>query len=77
MISLEISDATMSAALLMAGASRESDKHDGASMATLNSFELRPDGYPIIWMKFKKDEAKAEVKPYRLSFVRAGITGSK
>ncbi len=33
------------------------------------------DGYPNIWMKFsrKQDDANVEVKPYRVSFVRAAL----
>jgi hypothetical protein len=42
-----------------------------------NKVELGPDGYPIIWMKYsrKQDDSSTstEIKPYRVSFVRAAL----
>lgn len=36
------------------------------------------DGYPVIWMKFSRnDDSKVEMKPYRVSFVRAALLVSE
>lgn len=38
--------------------------------------EMGPDGYPMIFMKFNRkqgDQVSTEIKPYRLSFVRAAL----
>jgi len=77
--SLEISDASLSAALLLVGASA-GEKKEESLQPYKNSVEMGPDGYPIIYMKFSaKGEAQAEVKPFRTSFVRAAllVTGAR
>ena len=38
--------------------------------------EMGPDGYPMVFMTFNKkkgDQVSTEIKPYRLSFVRAAL----
>jgi hypothetical protein len=64
---LEMSDAAMSAALLSIGETVQ-DKE-------LRSIQMGEDGYPILWMKFsrKQDDAEIEVRPYRVSLVRAAL----
>lgn len=77
--SLEISDGSLSALLLSIG--REYGKEDGDSTGSdkgeyRQMIEMGPDGYPIIFMKFNRssgDETSTEIKPYRLSFVRAAL----
>jgi hypothetical protein len=86
---LEVSDAALSALLLTIGRdhelsernSEENDAEDVASLAEPNgdyrhSVEMGPDGYPMIFMKFNRkhgDQVSNEIKPYRLSFVRAAL----
>jgi len=72
--SLEISDASLSAALLMLDA-REGNRQTDSSGSPQYCVEMGSDGYPVLWMKFsrKGDDAQIEVKPYRLSFIRAAI----
>lgn len=52
---LELSDASLSAALLTLGTEDE------------GVFEMGEDGYPVVWMKLsrKQDDTHVEVKPYR------------
>lgn len=66
--SLELSDASLSTSILMMDTSGDPEK---AQQIT----EMGQDGYPIIWMKYsrKQDDAPIEVKPYRVSFVRAAL----
>jgi hypothetical protein len=69
---MEISDATISIALILLGSdeglSREADGYSRPSV------EMGKDGYPVVWMKFsRKDDTVVEVKPYRTSFVRAAL----
>ena len=87
--SLEMSDAALSAALHVIGrdytdASASDGQGDANSVNTghsgsvfRNKVELAPDGYPIIWMKYtrKQDDSSTatEIKPYRVSFVRAAL----
>ena len=82
--SLEMSDAALSAALLVIGRdfSESVDSPDDGSVASArsnvrNKVELGPDGYPIIWMKYSKKQndgtTSTEIKPYRTSFVRAAM----
>jgi hypothetical protein len=68
---LEISDAALSTALYMLAP--ESETADGSTCKS--PVEMGDDGYPIIWMKFSRKESNAqvEVKPYRLSFIRAAL----
>lgn len=56
---LELSDASLSTALLTLGS-----EDDGV-------FEMGEDGYPVVWMKLnrKQDDAHVEVKPYRFVLV--------
>lgn len=70
--SLELSDASLSAALLTLD---RPSQHEASSSNVRNQVEMGQDGYPIIWMKFskKEDDAQVEVKPYRVSFVRAAL----
>jgi hypothetical protein len=90
---LEMSDATVSAALAIMGRDWEFTPGDGdSSVSDPLSFsidqerrplvELGPDGYPIVWMKFQRkqdDKTSIEIKPYRTSFVRAALllTGAR
>lgn len=71
---LELSDATISVALLLIGADEKptTAEPDDASRPFI---EMGKDGYPVVWMKFsrKQDDAHVEVKPYRTSFVRAAL----
>lgn len=71
---MELSDAALSAALMMMGARDDERGQEGAE-APRQNVEMGQDGYPIIWMKFsrKQDDANVEVKPYRVSFVRAAL----
>ena len=83
---LEISDAALSALLLTIGRDvdgRESKADSGGAndMDSDNKFkhkvEMGPDGYPMIFMKFNRKhgdgQVATEIKPYRLSFVRAAL----
>jgi hypothetical protein len=56
---LELSDASLSAALLSFGS--DSMNNEAAPI------EMGKDGYPVVWMKIsrKQDDAHVEVKPYR------------
>lgn len=62
---LEMSDAALGASLLSLGESSTDDRQ----------IEMGEDGYPIVWMKFsrKQDDAHIEVRPYRVSFIRAAL----
>jgi len=56
---LELSDASLSVALLTLGS--------GEAGTERQEVEMGADGYPVIWMKFsrKQDNDRVEVKPYR------------
>jgi hypothetical protein len=71
---LELSDATLSAALCILGQDCASSD-DVAEGKTRQAVEMGEDGYPIIWMKFSRNDAEGqvEIKPYRVSFVRAAL----
>jgi hypothetical protein len=71
---LELSDAALSAALMMMDAGDDERAQQDAE-APRQNVEMGQDGYPIIWMKFsrRQDDANVEVKPYRVSFVRAAL----
>ena len=60
---LEMSDASLSFALLTLGSGEDED----STGAHRQSVEMGKDGYPAIWMKFsrKQDDARVDVKPYR------------
>jgi hypothetical protein len=73
---LEVSDASLTAILYSIG------KESGRDVATSDvadyrhKVEMGPDGYPIIFMKFNNgtaDDTNTEIKPYRVSFVRAAL----
>lgn len=72
---MELSDASLSVALLMLGSTYGdiSTAEDHAPMR--QEVHMGKDGYPVIWMKLsrKHDDALVEVKPYRTSFVRAAL----
>ena len=66
---LELSDASLSAALLTLGQAEDDSIYgaDGAGEGH-TGFEFDKDGYPVLWMKFsrsKQDDTRVEVKPYR------------
>ena len=66
---LELSDASLSAALLTLGQADDDSIYgaDGAGEGR-TGFEFDKDGYPVLWMKFsrsKQDDSRVEVKPYR------------
>lgn len=63
---LEMSDASLSAALLTLGSSVSADEDSPGQ-----GVEFGKDGYPVIWMKFsrKQDDSRVEVKPYRYVFL--------
>ena len=73
--SMEISDATLSAALYVLGESTTSLAVEEGGSTLGSNVQMGEDGYPIIWMKFNRQtrDSQIEVKPYRLSFVRAAL----
>ncbi|CAJ1955363.1 unnamed protein product [Cylindrotheca closterium] len=74
---MEITDASLSALLLLLG--REYQFHsrdDQSSEGFKHDVEWGPDGYPMVFMKSNKkqgDQVSTEMKPYRASFVRAAL----
>jgi hypothetical protein len=70
---LEMSDAALSATLMAIGAENGSSGPDYSGLH--HEVEMGKDGYPIVWMKFSRsqDDTQVEVKPYRVSFVRAAL----
>jgi hypothetical protein len=84
--SIELSDASLSVALLTAGqdwehllSERDGDtSHDEEAAATKTDpgVEMGPDGYPIVWIKLHKKQGEkitTEIKPYRASYMRAAL----
>ena len=84
--SLEISDASISTALLTIGADWQETAEDVSSgdedvspcraILRRSSVEMGIDGYPIVWMKYTRkqgDSTVTEVKSYRASYVRAAL----
>jgi hypothetical protein len=86
--SLEVSDASLSALLLAIGRDIETNDAKVGSAESSGAIggqgqigyrhrvEMGPDGYPMIFMKFSTkqgDQVTTEIKPYRLSFVRAAL----
>jgi hypothetical protein len=65
---LELSDASLSAALLLLGTDEDREERQ-------KIIEMGKDGYPVVWMKFsrKQEDSHIEVKPYRTSFIRAAL----
>lgn len=84
---LEVSDAALSALLLTIGRDWEVPVNEGEgsskpaevlqnSNERRHRVEMGPDGYPMIFMKFNQkqgDKNSVEIKPFRLSFVRASL----
>lgn len=73
--SMEVTDAALSTALLMLGVTHNSSTEgEEVSQEGPLKVQMGQDGYPIIWMKFsKQNDTQVEVKPYRVSFVRAAL----
>jgi hypothetical protein len=84
--SLEVSDASLSALLLSIGqdwafVEKNEEDSDGTpskpnEVQNHHQVEMGPDGYPMIFMKFSRkqgDKVSVEIKPYRVSFVRAAL----
>lgn len=71
---MELSDASLSAALCMIGEAA-GDVKGNATDPVNQGIQMGEDGYPVIWMKFSRnqDDSKVEIKPYRTSFVRAAL----
>lgn len=66
---LEVSDASLSHLLLLVGKEYEAGQ-------TGRPIECGPDGYPMLFQKHSSkhgDHVNTEIKPYRLSFVRAAL----
>lgn len=65
--SLEMSDASLGAALLLLGSDNEEGGGDGGKSATRRRVEMGKDGYPVVWMKYSRnqDDAQVELKQYR------------
>ena len=73
---LEVSDASLSAVLLGIGREYGDKRKAATAIKTGNIIEMGPDGYPIAFIRFKRkqsDKSTTEIKPYRLSFVRAAL----
>jgi hypothetical protein len=73
--SLEVSDASISALLLGLGKDVGRDENSDRNEYR-HKVEMGPDGYPMLFMKFTRkstDEVGTEIKPYRISFVRAAL----
>ena len=86
--SLEMSDASISIALLSIGADwqetvcdvltskEEEDEKPRRVITRRSSIEMGNDGYPIVWMKYTRKQGEnnvTEVKSYRTSYVRAAL----
>ena len=70
---MEFSDASLSAVLCMIGEDT-GDMKGNETDSISHGVELGKDGYPVIYMKFSgNDDTKIEMKPYRVSFVRAAL----
>jgi hypothetical protein len=73
--SLEISDASLSYLLLYIGKDWI-PKEQMANGTLRHKVEAGPDGYPMIFFKATAktgDQVNTEIKPYRMSFVRAAL----
>lgn len=78
--SFEVTDASLTYVLLKIGkgygAEILEEVGDGTSKGERGGeVETGPDGYPILFLRFSKfgDQSRTELKPYRLSFVRAAL----
>ena len=81
---MELSDASLSAALLTAGRDWESlllgsiecKGDEVAAEIPPPGIEMGLDGYPIVWVKFYQKQGEkftTDIKPYRASYVRAAL----
>eukprot|EP00980_Cylindrotheca_fusiformis_P018079 scaffold5799_cov110-Cylindrotheca_fusiformis.AAC.6 len=74
---MEVSDASLSGLLLSIGRDfRFGDPSHGNETGVKQQVEMGPDGYPMLFMKANKkqgDQVSTEMKPYRISFVRAAL----
>jgi len=73
---LEVSDASLSAILYGIGKEIGRDSSSSDLGDYKHKVEMGQDGYPIIFMKYSTsgtDETSIEIKPYRVSFVRAAL----
>jgi hypothetical protein len=73
---LEISDATLSAVLYGVGKEFGKDVSNPDVADYRHKVEMGADGYPMIFLKFSNgasDDTNTEIKPYRVSFVRAAL----
>lgn len=80
--SMELSDASLSIALLTAGddwehrLSETGDDERSGNGGSVPGVEMGPDGYPIVWIKMQKKQGEnvtTEIKPYRASYMRAAL----
>jgi hypothetical protein len=79
--SLELSDASLSAAVIMLG-SGDRNKSTGDPGMQQQGVETGGDGYPVVWMKLRRkpDDNHVDVKPYRyvlFYFLPSVCKGSK
>lgn len=74
---MEVSDASLSGLLLSIGRDFQfRDGSDANEAEFKHKVEVGPDGYPMLFMKTNKkqgDQVSTEMKPYRISFVRAAL----
>ena len=70
--SFEVSDASLTYVLLKIGKDHGSKSSKDLGVGNV---ETGPDGYPVLFLRFTKsgDQTGTELKPYRLSFVRAAL----
>jgi hypothetical protein len=70
--SFEVSDASLTYVLLKIGKDYGSKSSKDLGVGNV---ETGPDGYPVLFLRFTKsgDQTGTELKPYRLSFVRAAL----
>jgi hypothetical protein len=76
--SLEVSDPSLSYLLLYVGMDWEPRESGDVKQGeeAKHMVEMGPDGYPMIFLRItskKGDEVITEIKPYRISFVRAAL----
>jgi hypothetical protein len=65
--SLEMSDASLSYALMKMGSDDDETLGENEKGSQRRRVEMGKDGYPVIWMKFSRnqDDAQVELKQYR------------
>jgi len=77
--SFEVSDSSLTYVLLKIGkgygGKTSNDPGDDKLRDEVGNVETGPDGYPVLFLRFTKsgDQVGTELKPYRLSFVRAAL----